>query len=180
MLHQGWARTDKNPERRGLLTFSFSIARAAMSALLKLTKAQNLSCSTRILSISPHLRHTPNNSEDVKKSALLLPAVPVVWYWSSFIHLEKVPKVILGQLSRHISNPQRSAGASEGNKNITTWEKQHIVFRGKKHEWNPVTYPGCTTDWSWPPAARQKDRFKKHTHTEAASHYTHTLLMPRC
>lgn len=37
-------------------TFSFSIARAAMFAFLKLTKAQNLSCSTRMLSISPYLQ----------------------------------------------------------------------------------------------------------------------------
>lgn len=132
MLHQGLTRKDKKTERKVLLTFSFSIALAAMSTLLKLTKAQNLSCSTRILSISPHLRHTPNNSEDVNKNALLLRVVSVVLYWTSFIHFKKVPKVILCQLSRHISNPQRSAGASEGNKNIITIKKNtNILFREK-------------------------------------------------
>lgn len=44
----------------GTLTCSFSMARAAMLALLKLTKAQNLSCSTRMLSISPCLRGRSN------------------------------------------------------------------------------------------------------------------------
>ena len=44
-----------------VLTFSFSMARAAILAFLKLTKAQNLSCSTRILSISPYLQRKANN-----------------------------------------------------------------------------------------------------------------------
>lgn len=47
---------ESSSTRRATLTCSFSMARAAMLALLKLTKAQNLSCSTRMLSISPCLR----------------------------------------------------------------------------------------------------------------------------
>lgn len=47
----------------GSLTFSFSMARAAMCAFLKLTKAQNLSWSTRMLSISPYLRYAKQTAQ---------------------------------------------------------------------------------------------------------------------
>lgn len=111
------------------------------------------------------------------KNVLLLRAVSVVLYWTGFIRFKKVPKVILRQLSRHISNPQRSAGASESNKNIITIKnktKQNILFKEKNMNGIQLcTYPGCTTDWSWPPAARQKDLFKKHTHGGYIPLHTH-------
>lgn len=157
-----------------------------MSSLLKLTKAQNLSCSTRMLSISPHLQQKPNNSEDVNESALLLRAMCVVscfytlkrsrrWFSVSSVVTFPTHKDLQGLLKATQTSPPLTKQKNKQKQNTTYCSGE------KKHEWNPATYPGCTTDWSWPPAARQKELFKHtHTHAQAPSHYTHTLLLPCC
>lgn len=61
---------EKQQNNKNALTFSFSMARAAMLASLKLTKAQNLSCSTRILSISPYLQYKETQADQSTTAVL--------------------------------------------------------------------------------------------------------------
>lgn len=55
----------------------------------------------------------------INRNVLLPKAVLDTLHWNRFIRFKKVPKVFLRQLGCHISDPQRSAGASEDNKSIT-------------------------------------------------------------
>lgn len=115
----------------------------------------------------------------LNKNLLLLRAATVIWYCIGVIRFKKVPKVFLCQLRRHISHPQRSAGASENNQSISTVKKKkkkHGTFRGKRMRSIPPTQVAQGTDRD-PQLQDKEDLFKKHTHTHthtaAASHYTH-------
>lgn len=72
----------------------------------------------------------------LNKNLLLLRAATVIGYSIGVIRFEKVPKVFLRQLRRHISHPQRSAGASENNQSNTVktnkQTKQTIQGKGMR------------------------------------------------
>lgn len=117
------------------------MARAAMLAFLKLTKAQNLSCSTRMLSISPYLPDKVSNFNhdslcQIEETCAFLETQAQVYFevlvilrecsssqkfgrskyftgLGGVIRFKKVPQVFLTQLSCHVSYPQGWTGAPE-------------------------------------------------------------------